>query len=138
MNRLTERLPNGVVRAPVTDENRGDSCMMRLAAYEDTGLMPEEVAELAAANKDGRVVVLPIPFGAKKKAYAIANDDLDDEVPKEIVTLDCEEIENLSIWPSGELVVTVDGWEIGNSDIGKTVFLTRAEAEAATDKEAKR
>lgn len=35
MNRLTERLPNGVVRAPVTDENRGDSCMMRLAAYED-------------------------------------------------------------------------------------------------------
>ena len=46
MNRLTERLPNGVVRAPVTDENRGDSCMMRLAAYEDTGLTPEEVAAL--------------------------------------------------------------------------------------------
>ena len=46
MNRLTERLPNGVVRAPVTDENRGDSCMMRLAAYEDTGLTPEEIAAL--------------------------------------------------------------------------------------------
>ena len=45
MNRLTERLPNGVVRAPVTDENRGDSCMMRLAAYEDLGPV-EEFAEL--------------------------------------------------------------------------------------------
>ena len=63
MNRLTERLPNGVVRAPVTDENRGDSCMMRLAAYEDTGLTPEEVAhakDLLAAEKDGRCVVLPV------------------------------------------------------------------------------
>ena len=81
MNRLTERLPNGVVRAPVTDENRGDSCMMRLAAYEDTGLAPGEIAELvkleavksiadaadmslvrigelAAADKDGSVVVM--------------------------------------------------------------------------------
>ena len=51
MNRLTERLPNGVVRAPVTDENRGDSCMMRLAAYEDTGLTPEEVAALTVPNR---------------------------------------------------------------------------------------
>ena len=44
MNRLTERLPNGVVRAPVTDENRGDSCMMRLAAYEDLGTAEEFAA----------------------------------------------------------------------------------------------
>ena len=44
MNRLTERLPNGVVRAPVTDENRGDSCMMRLAAYEDLGTVEEFAA----------------------------------------------------------------------------------------------
>ena len=80
------------VRAPVTDENRGDSCMMRLAAYEDTGLTPEEIKtmqfgqayskasaiadhytniglpmeridELAAADKDGRVVVLPCKVG---------------------------------------------------------------------------
>lgn len=31
----------------------------RLAAYEATGLSPEEVAELAQAKKDGRLVVLP-------------------------------------------------------------------------------
>ena len=42
MDRLTERKPNGVVRTDV----RGDSVMLRLAAYEDTGLTPEQVAEL--------------------------------------------------------------------------------------------
>lgn len=31
----------------------------RLAAYEDTGLDPERVAELAQAEKDGRLVALP-------------------------------------------------------------------------------
>lgn len=30
----------------------------RLAAYEDTGLEPEEVAALSQAEKDGRLVVL--------------------------------------------------------------------------------
>lgn len=31
----------------------------RLAAYEDTGLEPEEIAALSQAEKDGRLVVLP-------------------------------------------------------------------------------
>lgn len=44
MDRLTERRPNGVVRSNVM----GDSVMLRLAAYEDTGLMPEQVAGLQA------------------------------------------------------------------------------------------
>lgn len=34
------------------------SAISRLAAYEDTGLTPEEVAELAEAKKAGRLVVL--------------------------------------------------------------------------------
>lgn len=46
MDRLTERRPNGVVRSNVM----GDSVMLRLAAYEDTGLMPEQVAEIQAEN----------------------------------------------------------------------------------------
>jgi len=37
----------------------------RLAAYEDTGLTPEEVAELAQAKTDGRCVVLPCKVGDK-------------------------------------------------------------------------
>lgn len=44
MERLTERLENGAIRrAPVTDGNRGESIMSRLAAYEDTGLEPEDI-----------------------------------------------------------------------------------------------
>lgn len=36
----------------------GDA-LERLAAYEDTGLTPDEVAEYAVAKADGQVVVLP-------------------------------------------------------------------------------
>lgn len=39
--RLTERLPNGVVKR---SDVMGDNVMLRLAAYEDTGLMPDEIA----------------------------------------------------------------------------------------------
>lgn len=35
----------------------------KLAAYEDTGLEPERVAELAKAERDGRLVELPFPQG---------------------------------------------------------------------------
>lgn len=37
-----------------------------LAAYEDTGLSPEEVAELAKAKEDGRLVVLPCKVDNEK------------------------------------------------------------------------
>lgn len=35
----------------------------RLAAYEDTGLTPEQCAKYAKADKDGRLVVLPCKVG---------------------------------------------------------------------------
>jgi hypothetical protein len=41
-------------------------CFDRLAAYEDTGLSPEEVAELAKAKEDGRLVVLPCKVDNEK------------------------------------------------------------------------
>ena len=47
----------------VTDGNMGENIMNRLAAYEGTGLTPEEVAELAQAKADGRCVVLPCRVG---------------------------------------------------------------------------
>lgn len=90
----------------------------------------ERVKELAQAEKDGRLVVLPVPVGKDKVAYGIADQD---DGPQHIVTIECDHLENLEIWdnPWHEVVVEVDGWEIGESDIGKTVFLTREEAEAA-------
>ena len=133
MNRLTERLPNGVVRAPVTDENRGDSCMMRLAAYEDTGLTPEEVAhakDLLAAEKGGRLVTLPCKVGDTVYYPYVGR-----VIPKRIT-------QYREILRKSE---AIDRWyclEFSNDetfdaeDIGKTVFLTRAEAEKALGKEA--
>lgn len=116
----------------------------KLFSYEDTGFSPQEIKslhkewnvnrdcldsyrklgtyehlrKLSEADNDNRCIILPFPFGKGKKVYAL------DEVTEEIVTLDCDYIEALSVWPSGELVATVDGWEIGNSDIGKTVFFS--------------
>lgn len=100
----------------------------RLAAYEDTGLEPERVAELAKAERDGRLVELPVPVGDRKTVYGIYDAE---PFPAHIVGIDCGHLDGLEIFPTGEIVVEVDGWEIGESDIGKTVFLTREEAEAA-------
>ena len=109
----------------------------RLAAYENTGLTPERCAEfaradaegryivmrdaeqegvarlreLAEADKDGRVLILPCKLGTKvyRIRYEIA--DYPDEPNLEIA----------DTWFTPEY----------REDIGKTVFLTREEAEKA-------
>lgn len=109
----------------------------RLAAYEDTGLEPEAVetvklalaakhlvdletlnntpisrlVELAEADKDGRVLILPCKLGTKvyRIRYKIA--DYPDDPEPEIATT----------WFTPEY----------RDDIGKTVFLSREEAEKA-------
>jgi hypothetical protein len=107
----------------------------RLAAYEDIGLTPEEIkapftedaminlaaqalgveadrlCELAEADKDGRVVVLLCKVGTKvyRIRYTIA--DYPDEPDLEIA----------DTWFTPEY----------REDIGKTVFLSREEAEKA-------
>lgn len=144
------RLKNGYPR------NIPEERFLKLAAYEDTGLEPKEGAqiklalmgkalaeikefeeipmarmiELAQAEKDGRLPVLPVPVGTNKIAYGITGSD---DRPRRIVTIECDYLEKLEIWdnPGREVVVEVDGWEIGKSDIGKTVFLIREDAEAA-------
>lgn len=112
---------------------------LRLAAYEDSGCEPEEVLpkdkadeialklmriadlesfcsydrlrELAEADKDGRVLILPCKLGTKvyRIRYTIA--DYPDEPDLEIA----------DTWFTPEY----------REDIGKTVFLTREEAERA-------
>lgn len=52
MNRLTIRNSDGSVSQPM--DLRWADALEKLAAYEDTGLAPEEVAELAAAKEAGR------------------------------------------------------------------------------------
>lgn len=75
----------------------------RLAAYEDTGLEPEELAQ---AKKKGRLVVLPCEIGSPVYSHARKLDGAD-------------------------YVRETEFWWSDIPQMGKTVFLTREAAEAA-------
>ena len=133
------RLANGYPR------NIPEERFLRLAAYEDTGLTPEacaeareagkvlsscdisfgRLAELLTADRDGRVVVLPCKVG--DVVYGFHGE-------KTILPMVVKWIETYT-----------NGWCIAVqyaqmaprfyrfSDFGKTVFLTREEAEKALE-----
>ena len=119
----------------------------RLAAYEDTGLYPESVEalklsmmgkaiseitefdglpidrlrELAEADKDGRVVLLPCRQGDELWTYC-------NHPVKRVYSFTVSDVSTLN----GRTVLNTLGlWTIRPEDIGKTVFLTREEAERA-------
>lgn len=139
------RLANGYQRSIPVER------FLRLAAYEDTGLTPEEVSalakdwsdlcttigecggidrlrELAEADKDGRVVVLPCQSG--EHVFAL----LDDQ--KRV--RECEvKHAVLDGWRKIFYIVPVgglgDAYSAPFGAFGKTVFLTREEAEKALE-----
>lgn len=168
MERLTKR-ENGHAHYPRCFEEpcggmgcRTEDCEFkveiceRLAAYEDTGLTPEEVLpkdkadeialklmrladlesfcnytrlrELAEANKDGRVVVLPCKVGQRVFALLDTDKHLSECEVKQIGL--GNEIGFVGIEPIGargrEYGVSINGF-------GKTVFLTREEAKKALE-----
>lgn len=117
----------------------------RLAAYEDTGLIPEEIKapftedtminlaaqalgvepsrlrELAEADKDGRVVVLPCRQGDELWTYC-------NHPVKRVYSFTVSDVSTLN----GRTVLNTLGLgTIRPEDIGKTVFLSREEAEKA-------
>ena len=123
------RLANGYPR------NIPEERFLRLAAFEDTGLMPAEVSalvkdwndlctivgecggidrlrELAEADKDGRLVVLPCKVGGT--VYRL---QYIEQTPGRFV-VGVAEIKFALIWLE---------------EFGKTVFLTREEAEKALE-----
>ena len=120
----------------------------RLVEYEDTGLTPEEIKapltenaminlaaqalgvetdslrELAEADKDGRVVVLPCRQGGELWTYC-------NHPVKRIYSFTVSDVSTLN----GRTVLNTLGLgTIRPEDIGKTVFLTREEAEKALRK----
>lgn len=120
----------------------------RLKAYEDTGLTPQEVTalgklfdyalkesktlreqltllkhirELAEADKDGRVVVLPCRQGDELWTYC-------NQPVKRVYSFTVSDVSTLN----GRTVLNTLGLgTIRPEDIGKTVFMTREEAEKA-------
>lgn len=160
MERLTRRI-NGVVvyvgaknpystgQIPCEVEPAGVREMMdRLAAYEDTGWTPEmlhklgenaghmwdfaqaaenmtvgRLKELAEADKDGRVVVLPCRQGDELWTYC-------NHPVKRVYSFTVSDVSTLN----GRTVLNTLGLgTIRPEDIGKTVFLTREEAERAME-----
>ena len=121
----------------------------RLKAYEDTGLEPEQcenakviiesafsddtskaerIRELLKADKDGRVVVLPCKVGQRVFALLDTDKHISESEVKQIGL--GNEIGFVGIEPIGargrEYGVSIKGF-------GKTVFLTREEAEKALE-----
>ena len=119
----------------------------RLKAYEDTGLTPEEIKapftedaminlaahamgvepsrlrELADADKDRRVVVLPCRQGDELWTYC-------NHPVKRVYSFTVSDVSTLN----GRTVLNTLGLgTIRPEDIGKTVFLTREEAERAME-----
>jgi hypothetical protein len=122
----------------------------RLAAYEDTGREPEEVTaleklfdyalkesktlmeqlallhhirELAEADKDGRVVMLPCRQGDELWTYC-------DHPIKRVYSFTVSDVSTMN----GRTVLNTLGLgTIRPEDIGKTVFFTREEAERAME-----
>ena len=131
------RLANGYPR------NIPEERFLRLAAYEDIGLTPEEIKapftedtminlaaqamgvepsrlrELAEADKDGRVVVLPCRQGDELWTYC-------NHRVKRVYSFTVSDVSTLN----GRTVLNTLGLgTIRPEDIGKTVFLSREEAE---------
>lgn len=115
----------------------------RLAEYEDTGLEPEKIVflknvvddafsdkpeftehirELLRAEKDGRLVVLPCKIGAT--VYRFQRYFNDATLKSEIKIKPCV-VESVST----KCIITTDHTVMLFSNFGKTVFLTREEAE---------
>ena len=97
----------------------------RLAAYEDSNLSPEEVLELAKAKADGRLVVLPCKAGdVVWKTKAVFS-----YFPKPVE----DRVERIVISSNEILVCCTSGAKFSIGSIGKTVFLSREEAEKALE-----
>ena len=129
----------------------------RLKAYEDTHMMPSDVTsmrmdmaiiaalfngvdvdrmkELAEADKDGRLVVLPCKVGGK--LWVIGRDNVPREMelePPDIRTV-CTDEDNLCMSTCNRRPDGYCAYRLRNdgTSIGKTVFLTREEAEKALE-----
>lgn len=165
MERLTRRSDTGHAYYPRCFEEpcnrRCEDCLFdetickRLAAYEDTGLEPEEVSvlvkdwsdlctiigecggidrlrKLAEADKGGRVVVLPVkpvltPI-LSSMLYIIEDGDIYEDALYEAVVGMSENGKMNVVYTTLSDQITFE-----QADIGKTVFLTREEAEEALE-----
>lgn len=153
MERMTIRNSDGSVSQP-TDLKWAEA-LDRLAAYEDTGLTPERCAEFARADAEGRYIVMR---DAKQEGVARLRELAEADKDGRLVVLPCKVGDGLyevtgrktiSVYKVRAIRVELFGlfieWDIEEGfvwqslaginagEIGKTVFLTREEAEKALE-----
>lgn len=137
MERLTKRYESGGISIKgctsvySSRERKGaflNNAIARLAAYEDA--MPlERARELAQAGKDGRLAILPCKAGdvvyeANKRGFISTY---------KVISIHLSDCSMLIGWELIDGIYSnLNGFEA--SALGKTVFLTRKEAEAALKK----
>ena len=125
----------GKWRLKIGDTEYSGDWVDRLAAYEETGLEPEELAQ---AEKKGRLVVLPCDV--EDTVYVIDPGDYEHEYKPYVRLKTVSEI-NWKATRKKDLGwgLILAGGNCGSSaryklnNVGKTVFLTREAAEAALD-----
>lgn len=157
MKRLTIRNTDGTVSQPT--KTSIEAMFYRLAAYEDTGLEPEEIVsrnelgrlscvidllnncsqfeisidrlrELAEADKEGRCVVLPCKVGDTVWFIKSAFSMAHFPIEAKHVSLRGLSTDG-DVWLSAITSYNKISRSFYGSDIGKTVFLTQEAAEAA-------
>lgn len=134
MEKLTEYVDGKYIRIKGTKslypKNERDgaplsNAIARLAAYEETGLEPEELAQ---AKKKGRLVVLPCDVG--DKLYDVTLGEVREKIVISLSMLLSKSVNHLVIHAEN-FRNAVTSYEL--QDVGKTVFLTREAAEAALE-----
>lgn len=120
------------------DKIKSRECIMlkaidTLAEYEDTGLNPAEVAELTQGKADGRLVGLPCRVGdtvyTNMQFSGSYLRQKDKPYPVEIVFIGLNDDVAIGGGFFNITYSTGHMWQFNFSDIGKTVFLTKAQAE---------
>ena len=106
-----------------------DDCIERKA--QALGVEPSRLRELAEADKDGRVVVLPCKVGDTvymiERIFDIDNGVCDEICARKVIGHGGNNLNHLWLIGSGGICNAY----IFVSEFGKTVFLTREEAERA-------
>ena len=134
MEKLTEYVDGKYIRIkgtkslyPKNDRDGAplSNAIARLAAYEDTGLEPEELAQ---AKKKGRLVVLPCDVG--DKLYDVTLGEVREKIVVSLSMFVPESVNHLVIHAE-DFRTAITSYEL--QDIGETFFLTREAAEAALE-----
>ena len=140
---LREYLDTGMTPEEVLPKDKADEIALKLMCLADLESLCSytRLRKLAEADKDGRLEVLPckdwldVVFGDQVLFWGIDKDYVEQPI-REISVDDAERIG----WYDGYKTVYLKGadengeaWEFYPEEIGKTVFLTREEAEKALE-----